>query len=116
MKNNSALEKAHRALRGIERLPENWNENGAPPFSKEHVKRVRELVDTLIRVPRIAPSACSGIALEYRNRYLGFLCFEIFESGLSEMLYVDSADNCIEGIIHENEIPAIVRKYVNGKL
>lgn len=56
----------------IEQLEDNWNGEGAAAFSKELVKKVRNIIIQLNLQPEVFPTARDSIQLEYyiNNKYL----------------------------------------------
>ena len=62
----------------IKQLPENWNGNGAPAFSKKHVDTARKLISKLKKQPFISPTAKGSIQFEYEDEQGNYLEFELF--------------------------------------
>ena len=60
-------------------LPENWNGNGAKPFSFELINYVIEILCRLPKQPQIFPTAENSIQLEYDNPDGSYLEIEVFE-------------------------------------
>ena len=54
-------------LEKISGLKENWNGNGASPFSKTVIKKVRALIKALLIQPEVFPTALNTIQFEYDN-------------------------------------------------
>ena len=71
-------------------LEENWNDNGANPFSKKLIDRAYELLDKLDKVPNIRPTANDSIQFEYKKTNGEYLEFELFEDGLKAFMIKDS--------------------------
>lgn len=69
----------------IEKLQDNWNENGASSFSKEILNTARNLVLLLSVQPSIFPTARDSIQFEYENELGDYLEFELFDSGRLKM-------------------------------
>ena len=56
-------------LEQIANLPNDWNQNGAPSFSDDHIKMVHDLLISLKKQPFIFPTACQSIqAVMARNK------------------------------------------------
>lgn len=72
-------------LEEIEALPDNWNGNGAAAFSKEIIKKARELVYGLSIQPVILPTGRDSIQMEYENENCDYMEFELFEDGRLKM-------------------------------
>lgn len=67
----------------IEKLPFNWNENDALPFSKKLIDKCREVLANLNVVPKIYPAANSSIQFEYYKSDGSLLEFNIFEDRIT---------------------------------
>lgn len=109
-------ERILRALEDIERLPNDWNNNGAPSFEKEHVQRVRTLVDSLAHTSFVAPSACRSISIEYDAKQLGHLLFDVCADGTIEMFYVGVSNHTVERTAQVSDIQLMVERYFDGQL
>ena len=62
----------------ISKLEENWNDNGAPAFSDEIIRKTEELIDVFPRYPEIFPTATGSIQLEWENDETKYLEIEVF--------------------------------------
>lgn len=71
---------------------QNWNGNGADPFSTTLINRVGNILNHLRHQPQVFPTANDSIQLEYEKENGEYLEFEIFENGNIHMLKVDSDD------------------------
>lgn len=63
----------------IAKLPENWNENGARPFSDKLVDLCKKILNILTDQPEIFPTAASSIQMEYEKDSGDYLEFNISE-------------------------------------
>jgi hypothetical protein len=78
-------------------LKENWDENGAKPFSKELINKVRLLINKLIEhQPNIFPTLESNIQIEFYNGDDCYLQFVVSDN-LVESYQTD-------GLNFENDI------------
>jgi hypothetical protein len=64
----------------ISTLSDNWNGNGASPFSKELISKIKGIIYYLEYQPEIFPTACDSIQLEYEKDNGEYLEFELFEN------------------------------------
>lgn len=66
-------------LSEIEKLPDNWNNNGAEHISNSIVKSVRKILLSLEHQPEVFPTACDAIQLEWENDKNEYLEMEVLE-------------------------------------
>lgn len=71
--------KANATLSEIEKLTDNWNDNGASAFSSKLIEKCRRIVMQLVSEPFICPTACGSIQFEYEKENGDYLEFEIYE-------------------------------------
>ncbi len=91
--------KALDALDEIAMLKDNWNDNGAKPFSIELIQKCICIANSLDKEPFIAPTACRSIQFEYA--YLPshiYFEFEVFEDHI-KWYAIDKDEKETEGII-----------------
>lgn len=81
------LLKSYQKISEIRCLVDNWNGNGASKFSSALLDSVQNIVEKLIRQPKIFPTARESIQLEYENRVGDYLEFELFEDGRIKKFY-----------------------------
>lgn len=74
-------------------LPENWNDNGAMPPSKELVNKMKGIVSVLPIQPEIFLTARDSIQFQYEKDNGDYLEFELFEDGKLGMFKIDSNNN-----------------------
>lgn len=67
----------------IEKLPYNWNENNAEPFSKKLIDKCRGIISNLTVIPRIYPAANNSIQFEYYKSDGELLEFNVFENNIT---------------------------------
>ena len=105
-------------LFSLTELKENWDGEGAKPFSEALIRRVVEILTTLDKVPEIYPTGRDSIQLEYHKitspvsmDYLEFEFFEngdlklfrLFENGEDETRYIfDSEVNIEVELFYQN--------------
>jgi len=70
-------------LSEIEKLPDNWNSNGAEHISSQVIKRVRKLLMSMTYQPEIFPTACDAIQLEWENDKKEYLEMEILDGTIN---------------------------------
>lgn len=75
-------------LRVISELPDGWNGNGAPAFSKRLIQKIRTLIRQLDIQPEVFPTAMQTIQLEYDNSRRDHMEIEIGLSDEAEIFTV----------------------------
>ena len=70
-------------LSEIEKLPDNWNNNGAEKIPESTVKTVRKLLMILEYQPEIFPTACDALQLEWENKNNEYLEMEVFSDEIN---------------------------------
>lgn len=93
--NNTTLDK-------LEKLPYNWNGNGAEPFSKKFIENVRILIRSLVHQPRIFPLADFGVQLEYHGKNNSYLEIDLSDKEVAEIYQVDIDGNETESTIRSS--------------
>lgn len=90
---NTSLEKnyakADAALSEIEKLKDNWNDNGASSFSSKLIGKCRKIAMQLVSEPFVCPTACGSIQFEYEKENGDYLEFEIYEDRIE--CFLDTA-------------------------
>ena len=86
-------------LSEIEKLPDNWNGNGAEKISNAIVKTVRRLLLCTRHQPEIFPTACDALQLEWDNAAGEYLEMEVLEEHIN-VFRIDK-----EGNEEQQEIP-----------
>ena len=76
-------------LSEIEKLPDNWNNNGAEKISIGVIKAVRKLLMGMEYQPEIFPTACGTIQFEYDGDNNSYIEFEIGASDFIEVFLID---------------------------
>lgn len=79
-------------LSEIEKLPDNWNNNGAERISNGIVRSVRKLLVCLEYQPEVFPTACDAIQLEWENEKNEYLEMEILENSVN-VFQIDADGN-----------------------
>ena len=82
---------ASAALDEIAKLDDNWNNNGAGPFSAKLIEKCRGIVAQLEAEPFICPTACGSIQFEYEKENGEYLEFEIYEDRIE--VFLDTPSN-----------------------
>ncbi|MBR6238246.1 MAG: hypothetical protein IKQ83_04275 [Lachnospiraceae bacterium] len=87
-------------LKNIAELRENWNGNGAKPFSGSLIKKVRSLLEALPIQPEVFPTALQTIQLEFDNARHDHMEIEIDESDEADIFIVTYFGEETEETIH----------------
>ena len=100
-------------LEVIEGLTDGWNGNGAPPFSKDLIKRIRDLLGSLDIQPEIFPTALQTIQLEFDNSRRDHMEIEIGDSEDVEIFTVlYNGKEITESIVYDaSKINQIVKDF-----
>ena len=96
------LENAKKQLKTIQNLPDNWNNNGAEAFSVVLIGKCLRILNRLIFIPFISPTADDSIQFEWEKDNGEYLEFVIFEE-YSEMFWADKEKNRKEKTIKNND-------------
>jgi hypothetical protein len=96
-------------LSEIEKLPDNWNNNGADKISENIIKTVRKLLMSLEFQPEVFPTACDAVQLEWENKNDEYLEMEILEDSIN-VFRIDSDGGEEQSTIAIDD--AIVKKIV----
>ncbi len=97
-------------LSEIEKLPENWNNNGADRISGSIIKIVRKLLMNLDFQPEVFPTACDAVQLEWQNKTDEYLEMEVLEDSIN-IFQIDSDGNEEQRTIAVDEVS--VKKVVS---
>ncbi len=99
-------------LSEIEKLSDNWNNNGAGKIPLSIIKAVRKLLMTIEFQPEIFPRACDAIQLEWENNKDEYLEMEVLEDSVN-VFQIDSEGNELQKVIKfDNEaINKVVRDF-----
>ena len=65
-------------LSDIGKLENNWNNNGAPSFSKNHIDTMKQIISKLHYQPFITPTAKGTIQFEFEDQKGNYLEFELY--------------------------------------
>lgn len=68
-------------LEGFKHLKDNWNGYGAGKFHKAFIEKVKELLLTLERAPKIFPTGRNSIQFEFKKKNGDYIEYEIYENG-----------------------------------
>ncbi|MBO7356868.1 MAG: type II toxin-antitoxin system Phd/YefM family antitoxin [Lachnospiraceae bacterium] len=75
-------------IEAIAGLKKDWNGNGAPSFSKKMIRKVTDIVNTLIIQPEVFPTAMGTIQLEFDNSRRDHMEIEITPGDTAEIFTV----------------------------
>ena len=96
-------------LERIKNLKENWNDNGAKPFSFGLVRLVERIIKS-VRIPiEIFPTACDTIQMECSNEDGEYLEVQISEEDSWNAFLIDKNKNEMN-LVFENDIEALNRE------
>ena len=85
-------------LSEIEKLSDNWNNNGAGKIPTSIIKSVRKLLMTIEIQPEIFPTACDALQLEWENDKNEYLEMEILEDSVN-IFQIDTEGNELQKVI-----------------
>ena len=99
-------------LSEIEKLPHNWNDNGADKISGNIIKTVRKLLMSLDFQPEVFPTACDAVQLEWDNKNDEYLEMEILEDSIN-IFQIDSDGGEKQSTIEVDfaKVNSIVREF-----
>ncbi|MCQ2504390.1 MAG: hypothetical protein MJ103_04075 [Saccharofermentans sp.] len=99
-------------LSEIEKLTDNWNNNGAGKIPASIIKSVRKLLMTIEFQPEIFPTACDALQLEWDNSKGEYLEMEILEDSVN-VFQIDSEGSELHSTIEfdEEAVKALVRDF-----
>ena len=99
-------------LSEIEKLPDNWNNNGAEHISPQIIKMARKLLMSMTYQPEVFPTACEAIQLEWENDKKEYLEMEILD-GTINIFQIDAEGGEEQHTISfdENIVNAIVEEF-----
>ena len=99
-------------LSEIEKLSDNWNNNGAGKIPTSIIKSVRKLLMTIEFQPEIFPTACDALQLEWENDKDEYLEMEILEDAVN-IFQIDSDGNEVQKIMEfdSETINKVVREF-----
>lgn len=80
-------------LSRIATLKDNWNGEGATPFSSTLISLVWQIITQLNIQPEVFPTAADSIQLEYEKDDGSYLEFEICEDQKAEVFSIDAQGN-----------------------
>lgn len=98
-------------LSEIEKLPNNWNANGAEKIPVGVIKAVRKLLVEIEFQPEVFPTACDAIQLEWDNND-EYLEMEVLEDCVNVYQIDTDGNECQKKVNLDNEIiKEIVRNF-----
>ena len=95
----------------IERLQDNWNDNGASRFSQKILAAAKAIVMGLAVQPSIFPTARDSIQFEYENELGDYLEFELFENGLLKKFFCSHTGDTETDYISADTMNEVVNKF-----
>lgn len=98
-------------LEQIALLQENWDGEGAKPFSSSLINKVREIILRLQNQPEMFPTACDSIQIEYDGIDGSYLEFEISEGEQIKVYAVDKDGNESNYCIKSDSIDKVVDEF-----
>ena len=105
--------KNNKKLDAFQKLEYNWNGYEAPPIPHQVINRVRRLVKGLTFQPKIFPTACKSIQLEYEKKNGDYLEIEITTTNME--VYRVISDNEEEFVLPFgiDKIEDLIRNFYN---
>lgn len=100
---------ATKAIREIESLKYNWNDNGAKPFSNVIIQRAFSIAKRLSFNPSVFPTARGTIQFEYEKDSGEYLELELFENKI-HFFEIGTNGEEDESDISYNQINAVLKK------
>ena len=82
---------------------DNWNDNGAKRFPKEHLDTVTEILKKLPVQPSVFPTALESVQLEYEEKDK-YLEFNIYENNQLDIYYESSKDSYEKSVPLDSKI------------
>lgn len=110
--------KATTQLNAIAKLEDNWNNNGAKPFSTKLINKCRKILMQLVREPFISPTTCGSIQFEYEKENGNYLEFEIYEDRIEAFIYslVEGEEEFkLDGVSEIEEMKQMVINFYGSK-
>ena len=99
-------------LSEIEKLPVNWNSNGAEKIPACVIRTVRKLLVEIEFQPEVFPTACDAIQLEWSNSNDEYLEMEILEECVNVFQIDSDGNECQKTVNLDNDIiKDIVRSF-----
>lgn len=95
----------------IEKLPDNWNGNGATSFTKEILATAKSIIMQLSIQPHIFPTARDSIQFEYENDMGDYLEFELFDNGMLKVFTYSHSGNTDTNYIEVCKMNEVVNKF-----
>ncbi len=100
---NMSLSRNIKKLEKIAKLEDNWNDNGAKRFPKEHLDTVTEILKKLPVQPSVFPTALESVQLEYEEKDK-YLEFNIYENNQLDIYYESSKDSYEKSVPLDSKI------------
>lgn len=62
----------------LTKLEKNWDDEDGNPFTDEEVKLFLSVIEDLKKIPRLSPTGCSSLILDYEKKDGSYLGFELY--------------------------------------
>lgn len=95
------LQSAYNRVQEFSSLEENWDGNGALPFTDKLIKTVEKILKQIKYSPEVFPTERQSIQLEFEKSNDDYLEFEVFENKI--VVLVDFAEMYEEYVIDHGE-------------
>lgn len=114
MDQKTAAQTVIQAIKQIQALGDDWNENGAKAFTQRFLADVQHLILTLPFFPEVFPTANHSIQLEWENSRGDYLEIEVFESGHfhSYLQFANGQES--EIAVNNDNINQIVAEFISN--
>lgn len=93
---------------------ENWNGNGAKPFSNGLISKCKEIISNLSILPEVFPVANNSIQLEYEKNNGALLKFNIFDDKITMFIMFENGEHFSDELPKEDNIIKEVQKFYEG--
>lgn len=95
----------------ISKLPENWNENGAPMIDSKVIDEVRDILSSIVAVPSVFPTPRNSIQLEFHEKNNSYLEFEVSFSQIKMLKKTARTSDVILQVINKQQINDEIRAF-----
>lgn len=106
----SDLKRNIEIINSFANLPQNWNDNGATPFSTSLIHAATRLIQDLEYQPEVFPTGRASILFEYGKPSGEFLSLEVFENKI-ETFFVPNNETQTLGHCDIVELRRIVNEF-----
>ena len=113
MDQKTAAQTVIQAIKQIQTLGDDWNENGAKAFTQRFLADVQRLILALPFFPEVFPTANHSIQLEWENSCGDYMEVEIFESGQFHSYLQFANEQESEIAVNNDNIQQLVAAFIS---